>query len=157
MKILSGNAAHVVAFKRFLLLAWAFWLSVVFLSNLADAAKGLGWLDKSWAFASGNLQFIRETTARYATPDAVNGVLFAGVVVWEGVAAMLFWRAARAYRGQGVGRRDVYRAFSASLLLWAGFLVADELFIAYPLESAHLRLFMAHLLTLLAIELLPDE
>src|SRR5205809_3246339 len=83
----------VVAFKRLLLLIWAVWLSVVFLSNLADAAKGLGWLGDSWAFASGNLEFIRQTTARYGTPDAVNGVLFAGVVAWEGVAAALFWRA----------------------------------------------------------------
>jgi hypothetical protein len=147
----------VVAFKRLLLLFWAVWLSVVFLSNLTDAMKGLGWLGESWAFASGNLQFIRQTTARYGTPDAVNGVLFAGVVVWEGVAAVLFWRAAWVFRGRGAGRRSVYRAFTASLLLWAGFLVADEVFIAYALEGTHLRLFVAHLATLLTVELLPEE
>jgi hypothetical protein len=148
--------APAVAFKRLLLLVWAVWLSVVFLSNLADAAKGLGWLPESWTFASGNLHFIRETTARYGTPDAVNGALFAGVVVWEGVATVLFWRAAWAFRGGGVGREAVYRAFAVSLLLWAGFLVADEVFIAYPLAATHLRLFVAHLVTLLAVELLPE-
>jgi hypothetical protein len=86
----SPKPAPIVAVKRLLLLVWAVWLSVVFLSNLADAAKGLGWLPESWAFASGNLHSIRQTTARYGTPDAVNGVLFAGVVVWEGVPACLF-------------------------------------------------------------------
>ena len=35
----SGAAVHVIFFKRILLLFWAVWLSVVFLSNLADAAK----------------------------------------------------------------------------------------------------------------------
>lgn len=157
MKTRSGPAVPVVALKRLLLLVWAVWLSVVFLSNLADDAKGLGLLPESWAFASGNLQFIRETTARYGTPDAVNGALFAGVIIWEGVAAALFWRAAWAFRGRGAGRRAVYQAFTASLLLWAGFLVADEVFIAYPLEGTHLRLLVAHLVTLLAVELLPDD
>ncbi len=112
MKNPSG-AAPVVAFKRLLLLSWPVWLSVVFLSNLADAAKGLGWLPESWAFASGNLRFIRGATARYGTPGVVNGALFAGVVVWEGVAAALFWRAAWAFRGRGAGRRAVYRATAA--------------------------------------------
>ena len=148
---------HVVFFKRILLFLWVAWLSVVFLSNLADAAKELGWLPETWGFASGNLQFIRETTARYGTSDSVNGVLFAGVIVWEGGATLLFWWAGLTFRGGGAGRKVVYRAFMASLLLWGVFLVADEVFIAYPLESTHLRLFIAQLITLLAIELLPDE
>jgi hypothetical protein len=40
--------------------------------------------------------------------------------------------------------------------LWSAFLVADEVLIAYPLEGTHLRLFVAHLVTLLAVELLPE-
>jgi hypothetical protein len=147
----------VILFKRLLLLFWAVWLSVVFLSNLADAAKELGWLGESWTFASGNFKFIRSTTARYGTSDAVNGVLFAGVIVWEGVAGLLFLRAGWAFRGNGSGRKAVYLAFTVSLLLWGAFLVADEICIAYPVESTHLRLFIAHLVTLLAIELLPEE
>jgi hypothetical protein len=152
-----GVAAYVVFIKRTLILAWAVWLSVVFASNVADAAKGLGWLAQSWTFSSGNLQFIRQTTARYGTLDVVNGTLFAGVIVWEGVATVLFCRAGWAFRGSGSGRKSLYLAFTASILLWMAFLVADELFIAYPLESTHLRLLIAHLLTLLAIELLPEE
>jgi hypothetical protein len=151
------NHRGPVAFKRLLLVAWSVWLSVVLLSNLADAAKALGWLPGPWLFASGNWEFVRATTARYGTPDAVNAVMFAGVVIWEGIATFLFWRAAVTYHGRGVGRTDVYRAFAFSLLLWAGFFVADEVFIAYPLEATHMRLFVAQLLTLLAIELLPDE
>lgn len=148
---------HVILFKRLLLLFWAAWFSVVFCSNLADAARALGWLDESWAFASGNWKAIKVTTARYGIPDLVNAVLFAGVILWEGVATLLFWRAAWIYRGRQSGHKVVYLAFTASLLLWGAFLVADEVFIAYPLESVHLRLFIAHLATLLAIALLPED
>ncbi len=75
---------HVIFLKRVLLLFWAVWLSVVFLSNLADALKGIGLLGESWAFASGNFKFMKETTARYGTPDLVNALLFAGVILCEG-------------------------------------------------------------------------
>jgi hypothetical protein len=148
--------SHAILLKRLLLLLWAVWLTVVFLSNLADAGKAWGLLDESWAFASGNWRLVHETTARYGTPAAVAVVLFAGVIVWEGVAAVLFWRAGLSFRGRDSGRKAVYVAFTTSLLLWGGFLVADEVCIAYPLESTHLRLFVAHLVTLLAVELLPE-
>jgi hypothetical protein len=140
-----------------LLLFWALWFSVVFLSNLADAGKRLGLLSESWAFASGNLKFIEATTARYGTPDLVNAVLFGGVIVWEGIVVALFWCGGCMYRGKSSGRRIVYLAFTASLLLWGAFVVADEVFIAYPQENVHLRLFVAHLITLMAIDLLPEE
>ncbi len=147
---------HVLLLKRLLLFFWAVWLSVVFLSNLADAGKGLGLLGESWAFASGNGKLIQETTARYRTPVVVNAILFAGVILWEGISSVLFWRAALSFRGRGSARKAVYLAFTTSLLLWGAFLIADEVFIAYPLESSHLRLFVAHLVTLLAIDLLPE-
>src|SRR5579872_955785 len=131
---------YVLSLKRLLLLFCAVWLTIVFLSNLADAAKVLGSLNNSWAFASGNFKAIMETTARYGTSTVVNGALFAGVIVWEGIAAVLFWRAGRSYRGQGSGRQALYLAFTTSLLLWSAFLVADEVCIAYPMESVHLRL-----------------
>jgi hypothetical protein len=147
---------HVILLKRLLLLFWSAWLSVVFLTNLADAGKGLGLLDESWAFASGNWKLIQETTARYETPSALNVIFFAGVILWEGAAAVLFWMAAWSYRGRSSARRAVYLAFTTLLLLWLAFLVADEVFIAYPLESTHLRLCVAHLVTLLTVELLPE-
>jgi hypothetical protein len=147
---------HVVFLKRILLLFWAVWLTIVFLTNLADAGKILGLLDESWAFASGNFKFIQETTARYGTPDFVNALLFAGVILWEGIAALLFWRAGCTFRGRASERKPLYLAFTTSLLLWGAFLIVDEVFMAYAVAGTHLRLFVAHLVTLLAIELLPE-
>jgi hypothetical protein len=147
---------HVVLLKRLLLFFWAVWLSVVFLSNLADAAKGLDLLGESWTFASGNGKLIQETTSRYRIPVAVSAVLFTAVIFWEGIAAVLFWRAGWSFQGRNASGKPVYLAFTISLLLWGAFLVADEVFIAYRLGSTHLLLFVAHLATLLAIDLLPE-
>ncbi|HYT87590.1 MAG TPA: hypothetical protein VEL76_02620 [Gemmataceae bacterium] len=144
--------------KQCLLLFWAVWLTVVFATNFMDRAKALGLLPESWSFASGNYQFVCATTARYGTPAWLNGLLFLGVVVWEGVAALLCWRAWWRFGDKATERRrPLYAAFTVSLLLWAAFLVADEVFISYTVAGTHLWLFVAQVVTLLAIELLPEE
>jgi hypothetical protein len=142
---------YVGPLKRGLLLFWAAWLSLVFLTNLLDGLKAAALLPDGWSFASGNYRFVCETTARYGTPGWLNGVLFAGVVCWEGLAAVLFWLAGLRF---GAGRWR-YPAFAAGLSLWAAFVLADEVFVAYGVEATHWRLFTAQLATLLAVELLP--
>ncbi len=135
--------------KRVLVLFWAVWFTVVLATNLCDAAKAMDVLEASGTFASGNYALVVQTTARYGPPAWLNGLLFAGVIAWEGLAALLFWLA--------LGKRSfLYAAFTAGLGLWAAFMVADEVFIAYPIEATHMRLFIAQLASLLAIELLPD-
>jgi len=143
--------------KRVILLFWAIWLTLVLATNVLDGCKALELVSPNWAFESGNYGFVVQTTAPYATPAWVNVVLFAGVVVWEAVATVLFWLACFRFRGKTRGMPTVYLAFTASLTLWLSFMIADEIFIAYVVEGTHLRLFIGQLLTLLAIELLPDE
>jgi hypothetical protein len=140
--------------KRGLVFGWAAWLTVVFLTNLFDLLRQLAILPEGWAFASGNFGFIQATTVIYALPDAVNLLLFAGVIVWEGVAALLFWRA---FAGYAAGRlAAVNTAFAVSLALWAAFMLADELLMAYDVEATHMRILTSQIVTLLAIHLLPD-
>jgi len=145
-----------ITLKRTLLGFWALWLTIVFATNLCDAAKAVGLLGESWALASGNYRAIVETTSRYGTPDRLNGLLFLGVLGWEAVAATLFWIACLRFRGKATGRQTLYRAFLCGLTLWGAFLIADEVCIAYAVTGAHLRLFIAQLMTLVAIEVLPD-
>src|SRR5258707_4581607 len=89
--MLKGSERYVALLKGTLLLFWAAWLSVVLATNTLDGGKVLGLLPGGWAFASGNYRFLAETTARYGTPGWLNGLLFTGVVCWEGLAAVLFW------------------------------------------------------------------
>lgn len=145
---------HPALLKRLLLLLWAVWLTVVLATNVADGLKASGLLGDGWAFASGNYHFLAETTGRYGTPAWVNELLFVGVVCWDGAATLLFWVAF----ARGPSRRGgLYAAFVVSLTLWGAFLVADEVCIAYAVEATHLRLLTAQLVTLLAVELLPQR
>jgi hypothetical protein len=150
-------AFRTVFLKRMLLAGWAAWFTVVFASNLLDGCKALGVLGRDWAFASGNYGFLVDTANRYGPPSWLDGLLFAGVVAWEGLAAVLFWAAWYRFRGGGKGVGVLYAAFTAGLALWLAFMIADEVLIAYAVEGTHLRLFTAQLSTLLAVELLPER
>jgi hypothetical protein len=146
---------RVSRFKRLLLVGWSLWWTCVLIGNLADAAKDLGLLPASRPFASGNYQLVTETTARFGVPPVVNAALFAGVLAWEALATGLFWRAAWRH-GSPSARPALYAAFTAGLLLWLAFMIADELCCAYAVEATHVRLFMAQIATLIAVDLLPE-
>lgn len=142
--------------KRGLVFFWAAWFTIVFLTNLFDLLKQLGIVGADWAFASGNFGFMVATTSLYATPESVVLLLFIGVVVWEAFAAGLLWRAFAAYNNGAAGLARVNTAFAVGLALWAAFLLADELTMAYDVASTHVGLLTAQTVTLLAIHLLPD-
>jgi hypothetical protein len=146
---------NATTLKRGLLFVWAAWLTVVVATNVCDGARALGLLPESWAFASGNYDFLVKTTLRYAPPDWLNGLLFVGVVGWEAIACVLFWLAGLRFSS---GNRGTARtAFAVGLGLWAAFMLADEICIAYLVEGTHLRLFTAQLVSLLVVELLPAD
>ena len=146
------------AIRQGIVVFWAMWFAIVFSTNLCDGLKGLGILPPVWAFASGNYPFMKIVTGRYQIPDNVTALLFLGVVAWEGLATVLFWRAVFLNRRQlnFVGT-PIYSAFACGLALWSAFVLADELFIAYDLEASHLRLFIAQLVSLLFLELSPND
>lgn len=137
--------------KLGLILFWAVWLSLVLLTNVLAGLKALGLLPESWKFASDNYQAILKTIGNYSWPEWLGGLLFLGVILWQGLAMLLFWRAVLAYPA---GPEPVYTAFAASLGLWAAFMLADEIFTAYRQENAHAQFFIAQLATLLALQLL---
>ena len=153
---------NVLRIKRGLLFFWALWLSIVFMSNIADGLKALKVLPDTWPFASGNYLFMVKVTNIYSTPEWMVAILFSGVVIWEGLGASLFWCSFREFNGvNGSGLTTVYTAFGVSLALWAAFVIADEIFVAYKtynsLEEGHMGIFASQLISLFVLRLLPDE
>jgi hypothetical protein len=136
--------------KSGVLLFWAAWFTIVVLTNVFDILKASGGVPARWTFASGNWELMVKVTGVHGTPVAVVALLFLGVMAWEALAAILFWRAWAA------GGRGGVAAFTVSLALWAVFSLADEIFVAYTLGPVHLRLFGLQLLSLLALRLLPE-
>lgn len=151
-----------ITLKRLLLLFWAAWLSLVVVFNTTDALRALAVLPDSFSFVSGNYQTIREVLAPFDLPEMLGGALFAGVIAWQALCAVLFWICGCTFTGFKTGRRTqlLVITFAASLGLWGAFQIACELFpspLAYRLSGTHRLLFTETLATLLAVTLLPDE
>jgi len=142
--------------KRLLLGFWAVWLTLILLTNVLDALRAAEVLGSGWKLASGNYKAIGDTTMRYGVPDWLNGVMFAGVIVWESLAAGLFWRACLLH-GTPRGAAARTTATTVTVALWMGFVLADEVLIAYPLVGVHLRLVVAQLVTFLVLALVPER
>jgi hypothetical protein len=135
--------------RTVVLLFWACWLTVVAASNVTNALRVARVLPQTFAFASSNFELVETTTAIYHAPRPLVWALFLAVIAWEALAAALLWRAlAAAWRTGGApldaaGERAVGVAFAAAMGLFASFMLADELLIAYPLQGGHMRAFAA--------------
>lgn len=146
--------------KRMLLLFWAVWLTIVVVSNLADALRSAGMIDPSFPFASGNYATILEVSAPFELPGWMTAVMFGGVILWEAASMLLFWIATLTYPAAGQRHRWLPLTFTVGLGLWAAFQIACEAMpslLAYQLAGTHRLLMTEQLATLLAIMLLPDD
>jgi hypothetical protein len=141
--------------KLALLLFWAAWFAMVFLTNLLSGLKAAGMLGKEWKFASTNYEAVAKAVAIYDAPPWVPRLLFSGVVVWQFIAATLFgWAMVSSCRADALNLPLVNAAFFAGLALWGAFMLADEITINYQFERTHELLFIAQLATLVALYLL---
>jgi hypothetical protein len=151
-----SNARTDGFLKAALLLFWALWFSLVSATNIADALRAGGVLPAGWTYASGNFGFLRSVTGPHGVPAALAVLLFGGVIAWEVLAAGMHWRAFVSYkRSPADAHEAVGSAFSVSVLLWCAFMIADEIFVSYEVEGAHVRFMIAELATLLFIRLVP--
>lgn len=143
--------------KVALLAFWAAWFSIVFLTNLFGGLKAAGKLPETWTFASKNFEAVKKATSIHAAPPWVPALLFAGVILWQGITAVLFACAALASLSAGTMTWGaVNAAFAAGTMLWAAFMIADEITIKYAYEQAHELLFILQLATLVVVYLLPS-
>ncbi|GAB3905231.1 hypothetical protein GCM10028803_35800 [Larkinella knui] len=150
---------HQLAGQRIqavLLLFWALYFSMVLCSNSTDALKALGLLPSGWTFVSGNFELVRTVVGIYHSPTWLAGLFFAGVLVWQGVGAVLLWQAFVAILRQTPAQQAAaYRALTVTTGLWAAFILSDEFFLAFEtpgLESTHFSLLIAEIATFIAIK-----
>ena len=134
---LSPRPARLLAAS--LLAFWGCWLLVVTASNTTNALAASGAIRRP-AFASSNFELIESTTSVYHPPRALVWVLFAGVIAWEATASVLYLRAAAAVRaGRAIARDAATLAAVAGIGIFAAFMLADEICIAYSLQAGHMR------------------
>ncbi|MBN8569161.1 MAG: hypothetical protein J0M18_05990 [Ignavibacteria bacterium] len=143
MKATAGTVQKIV------LLFWSCYFSIVTLTNILDGLKAMGALPKDWKFASGNFEMILQTTANLSVPVGMNAFLFCGVILLELITSILFWKSLR-----NTSDTNIYSAHSAGLILFAGFIMADEIFFAYAVEATHMRIFFGLLVSLATLIIL---
>lgn len=150
---MTGTLAGTGFIKSGMLLMWALWMTLVTVYNLLDALKTLRVMPTR-TVSSSNFALLVRTTRVYRTPRWLVWTLFWGVIVWEALASGLLWAA---LLGGGLGLASA--ALGVSLLLWAGFILANQFFMTWLTEpaavAAHRSLFNMTALSLLLLYLLP--
>lgn len=153
-----SQSTRAAIFKQGLLLFWALWISIVVAMNVGDVLKASEILPSNWPAASGNYAMIVKDATKYGLPGWVDGGLFAGAILWEASAALLFWRALRQWRSRARGRwQATYLAHTALFGLFATFILADEVFHDYKVEADHRGICLLLLCSLLVLQLLPEK
>jgi hypothetical protein len=140
----------VILLLRGLLFYWAAWLTAVAATNILDLLQSWKVLSPEFKFVSGNGAWIAQVMQPLAIPAAVQTGFYLGAIIWESLAAILFWRAVRRYRGLSLSQESaVFLAFGVNLALWGAFQILDEVFLAYQPEAVHRTIFANQLLTIL--------
>jgi hypothetical protein len=148
-------AMHIGAFTELLLLFWAAWFAIVFLTNVFSALKAAGRLGPEWKFASKNYESVAKAVSLYSAPAWVPRTLFAGVLAWQLAAACLYAAALVAcLASASIPMGFVNLAFAAGTGLCAAFMIADEITIKYAYEQAHELLLIAQLASLAVVHAL---
>lgn len=149
-------APTLLLIKFGLLSFWGLWFVIVVLTNLCEAMKLFEVLPWTWRFASRNFQPVALAIGEYATPAWIAKALFSGIVLWQlGIVFLFGWAIFSSLAHWSVRWELVDVAFAAGLSLWAAFMLADEYCRQYEPQRAHLQFFMAQLVTLLTLHLLP--
>lgn len=137
------------AIQKIILAFWSCYFSIVTTTNIFDGLRVMGALSKDWKFASGNFEMILQTTASMGTPVWLNAILFCGVILLELAVSILFWKSVL-----NNSDTNIYSAHSAGLILFGGFIMADEIFFAYGVEATHMRILFGLLVSLITLILL---
>ena len=144
------------SFKLGLILFWGLWYAIAFCTNVCESFHALRLFPWTWPFASGNLRDVTQATKTYSGTRSLPRLLFFGVLGFQLLIVCLFGWAFFSSLSAGSIRPDpVNAAFSASVGLWAAFMLADEIFKQYDTEHAHVLFFIAQLLTFVAVQAMP--
>jgi len=117
-------------FPHILLIFWALWWSIAFLTDFLGALGHLQ-LIHTTLLVNENYPALVKVLQMYHAPQWLPGLLFAGIILWSFLSCFYFWWATFA-------PRQAHAAFIISLTLWLAFFLADQLIFNYALEQNHM-------------------
>jgi hypothetical protein len=139
--------------RRGFLLFWGLWYAVVFTTNLTDLMVEWGQLPADFAWVSNNHRMMLGAIPLQGAAGLVAEGVYIGGWLWQGLACLLFLRALMA-RGEAF-IAACRQAFVVSISLWCVFLLGAELTLNHGANVLYFQIFLAHVVSMLAVELLP--
>lgn len=146
-------------FAQGIILMWALWISIVFLTDFFNLMVGFDLLPTDFPASSHNLDWIHRFLKLYwLDNDVLCLILFSIINLWVMTIAVLYWRAFISY--YTCGEYYVYRTMQAFILnmsLFVCFLVADEIFIQYQAGHSHMNMLLYMFTSLIVFLYLLDK
>lgn len=153
----AAVAISMSTFKRAILVFWALWWLVAFLTDVLGGLQKIGVIGAT-GLPLTNYSFLVKSLAMYHVPGWLPAVFFVGIVAWSGLSTLLFaLAAATPPQPAARWRQRMNTAFILSLGLWLVFFLADQVILNFDLEENHMVQGGFQLLTFMAMYVLPDE
>jgi len=135
-----------------LLLFWGIYFAMAATGNIADWLTEHGHRGRYFRFSSKNLELLEKVAMKHESGRRITPVLFAVIASWETLSAVLYLSALGLYL---IGNTFVVPyAFFVGMGLFAGLVLGNEAFIYYDDEEEHVVMFLAQLISYIAVVLL---
>ncbi len=147
----TGNNILIMIAVKVILFFWAFYFTLIFVTNSIDLLKHFRLIPKWWKFTSGNYTFMQKVTSAYKLTANTLIPGFVLIILIELTSAFYFWKVI--LLSTGINPDLVYIPFSIGLAMFGGFVLLDEVFLSFLAEENHFRIFNALLLSLIFISI----
>lgn len=120
--------------QRSILFFWAIWFTLVSISDGVNLCEVLNASLLHSNFNSKNYELIMQCLAHYHLNNFLLAIsIFTAIILFSVIIAMVFW-----YAFINSHVKLVFYAFLLSFYQTGFFIMADEVFIQYPLEHGHM-------------------
>jgi hypothetical protein len=135
-----------------LLLFWGIYFAMAGTGNVVDWLTNHGYRGKYFRSSSKNLELMERVAKRHGSGKSAIGALFALIMSWELISAAAYLSAFALYLTGNFTLLPY--AFFAGMGLFAGLVLGNEAFVYYDDEEEHIIMFLAQLVSYIAVILL---
>ncbi len=135
-----------------LLLFWGIYFAMAGTGNVVDWFTQHGYRGRYFRSSSKNLELLERVAKKHGTGASKIRVLFIVIMSWELLAAAAYFTSLALYLGGD--RALVQGAFFVGMGLFAGLILGNEAFVYYDDEEEHTVMFLAQLVSYIAVTLL---
>lgn len=150
MKYDNRNLSFLLA--RILVLFWALWWSIAFITDVLGVLQHLQLL--SGSMFDENYPEVKKVLAEYTSVGFLPAVIFAVILIWEFLSAVtLLWAASLSFNADKWLKATLI-GFTVSISLWLFFLLGSQVFLTFDLEVGDMTQAGFQLLSLILIIML---